>query len=330
MRHYPGRKFCGCSSVVEHFLAKEDVARSNRVTRSISLREMASSKTFMFVWSKLSAAKWSDAWEERFSGSADATLVVSSFPGKQTIRVEAYCATEKRAKSIQKEWGGSVRQLKQQNWAAHASQAPPPVKVREKFVVCTARTNAELAKARKAFPDREIIAVPADMAFGTGHHATTATVLRLLVDLAADLNKSGKPWRMADLGCGSGILAIAAAKLGACQVWGCDYDPAAVRISKENAERNDTPEVSFTRVDVLKWQPKKTWDIVAANIFHDVLEAAFPQLIQSVAPGGVLMLSGILRTQAKDCLAAGKRAGFVVQKTNTKGKWVTALGTVKG
>jgi ribosomal protein L11 methyltransferase len=219
--------------------------------------------------------------------------------------------------------------LKQQNWAALSTQKPPPVKVRKTFVICAARTQAEVAKARKDFPKREVIAVPADMAFGTGHHATTATVLRLLVDLAEPLRVSGKKWSMADLGCGSGILAIAASKLDASRVWGCDYDPAAVRISKENAARNDTPKVRFSQIDVLKWQPKQTWDVVAANIFHDVLEAAFPQLLRSVAPGGVLMLSGILRTQAKDCLAAGKRAGFAVKKVITKGKWVTALGTVK-
>lgn len=284
----------------------------------------------MFVWSKLSASKWSDAWEERFSGMTDATLVISSFPGRETIRVEAYCTTQKRANAVQKEFGGSVRKLKQQNWAAMSAQNPPPVKVRETFVICTARTEAEMAKAKKSFPKRDVIGVPADMAFGTGHHATTATVLRLLVDHAKPLQASGKKWSMADMGCGSGILAIAAAKLGASRVWGCDYDPAAVRISKENAERNGTPSVKFSKVDVLKWEPKQTWDIVAANIFHDVLEAAFPQLLRSVAPGGILMLSGILRTQAKDCLAAGKKAGFVVEKVITRGKWVTALGTVKG
>lgn len=280
----------------------------------------------MFVWSKLSASRWADAWEERFAGATDATLVITSVPNRKTIRVEVYCATQKRASAIQQQFGGRVRVLKNQNWAAHASQAPPPVKVRETFVICTARTHAELAKAKKEFPDRAIIAVPADMAFGTGHHATTATVLRLLVDAAKPLQAAGKTWSMADLGCGSGILAIAAAKLGASRVWGCDYDPQAVRISKENAQRNDTPKVSFTRIDVLKWQPKRTWDIVAANIFHDVLEAAFPQLLQSVAPGGILMLSGILKSQAQECLAAGKRAGFVVEKVITKGKWVTAMG----
>lgn len=283
----------------------------------------------MFVWSKLTASRSADTWEERFAQSTDATLVITSFPGRKMIRLEVYCEAQSRAKTIQKEFGGEVSKLKSQNWAAHSSQTPPPVKVRDKFVICTAKTQADLKQARTKFPNREIIAVPADMAFGTGHHATTATVLRLLVDAAEERQAAGQKWTMADLGCGSGILAIAADKLGASRVWGCDYDPAAVKISQENAARNDTPKVRFTRVDVLKWEPKQTWDVVAANIFFDVLEAAFPQLVRSVAPGGILMLSGILKSQAKACLAAGKRAGFVVEKVVTKGKWVTALGRVK-
>ncbi len=283
----------------------------------------------MFVWSKLTASRSADTWEARFAQSTDATLVITNFPGRKMIRLEVYCEAQSRAKAIQKEFGGEVSKLKSQNWAAHSSQTPPPVKVRDKFVICTAKTQADLKLARAKFPNREIIAVPADMAFGTGHHATTATVLRLLVDAAEVRQAAGQKWTMADLGCGSGILAIAADKLGASRVWGCDYDPAAVKISQENAVRNNTPKVRFTKVDVLKWEPKQTWDIVAANIFFDILESAFPQMVRSVAPGGILMLSGILKSQAKPCLAAGKRAGFVVQKIVTKGKWVTALGTVK-
>ncbi|WP_395744734.1 50S ribosomal protein L11 methyltransferase [Prosthecobacter sp.] len=283
----------------------------------------------MFVWTKLTASRSADTWEERFEGTPDATLVTTSFPGRKMVRLELYSEVQAPVKAAQKKYGGTVKKLKTQNWAAHASQTPPPVKVRDRFVICAAKTDADLAKARAKFPGREIIAVPADMAFGTGHHATTATVLRLLVDAAAERQKAGQKWSMADLGCGSGILAIAAEKLGATRIWGCDYDPAAVKISKENAERNDTPRTRFTQVDVLKWEPTQKWDIVAANIFFDVLEAAFPQLVRSVAPGGLLMLSGILKSQAKACLAAGKRAGFVLQKVVTKGKWVTALGTVK-
>ncbi|MBK8091218.1 MAG: 50S ribosomal protein L11 methyltransferase [Verrucomicrobiaceae bacterium] len=284
----------------------------------------------MHIWSKLSASKWADAWEERFAGATDVNLVITSIPGRDTVRVEIYCPTKRRADSIQKMWGGSVRELKNQNWAAMASKATPPLKVRETFVITTARNEAEIAKNRREYPGREIIAIPADMAFGTGHHETTSTVLRLLVDAAKPLQAAKRPWSLADLGCGSGILAIAAMKLGAKDAWGCDYDPAAVRISKENAKRNLTPKIRFERVDVLEWTPPRQWDIVAANIFHDVLEAAFPRIAAAVAPGGLLILSGILHTQADTCLKAGKKAGFKPTEVIRRGKWVTMIGKVRG
>lgn len=282
----------------------------------------------MFVWSKLSAEKWADAWEERFAGATDLTLVITTFPGRSTIRVEAYCPKKTRAQAIQKMWGGSVRELKNQNWAAMASKATPPLKVRDRFLIVTERSEAGLARLQREYPGRDLISIPADMAFGTGHHETTSTVMRLLVDLAAKLNKTGKPWTLADLGCGSGILAIAAEKLGAKRVWGCDYDPQAVRISKENAKRNATPKARFTKLDVLEWEPAEQWDIVAANIFHDVLEAAFPAIARSVAPGGTLILSGILHTQAGTCLAAGQKSGFKADRILRKGKWVTMIGHI--
>lgn len=282
----------------------------------------------MFVWSKLSAEKWADAWEERFAGTTDLTLVITTVPGRRTIRVEAYCPKKTRALAIQKMWGGSVRELKSQNWAAMASKATPPLKVRDRFLIVTERSEAGLARLRREHPGRDLISIPADMAFGTGHHETTSTVMRLLVDLADQRNKTGQPWTLADLGCGSGILAIAAEKLGAKRVWGCDYDSQAVRISKENAKRNGTPKARFTKLDVLEWEPAEQWDIVAANIFHDVLEAAFPALARSVAPGGTLILSGILHTQAATCLAAGQKSGFQADRVLRKGKWVTMIGHI--
>jgi ribosomal protein L11 methyltransferase len=151
----------------------------------------------------------------------------------------------------------------------------------------------------------------------------------MLIDLAKPLRAAAEPWSLADLGCGSGILAIAAEKLGASSVWGCDYDAAAVRISKENALRNGTPKVRFSKEDVLRWKPKRQWDIVAANIFHDVLEEAFPSIASAVAAGGTLILSGILHTQADSCLRAGKKAGFKPLKRIRRGKWVTLMGKVR-
>ncbi len=278
----------------------------------------------MFVWSKLSSEKWSDAWEERFAGNEALSLVITTVPHKTTIRVEVYAKRQKDVLAVQKMFGGSVREIKNRNWAALSNEPMPPIQVRGKLVVCSARTATEVAKATKEFPGREIIAVPADMAFGTGHHATTATVLRMLVDVAAPLKD--QKWKMADLGCGSGILAIAAQKLGASKVWGCDFDPKAVEVAKENAVRNDTPKIRFTKTDVLKWQPKEAYDVVAANIFFDILHAGFPQIVAAVKPGGVLMVSGILKTQADECLAVAKKLGIRWDRIVKKGKWVSACG----
>lgn len=278
----------------------------------------------MFVWSKLSSAKWADAWEERFSGNPALNLVITSVPGSKTIRVEIYAAKKQEVTAIQREWGGSVREMKTRNWAALSSEPLPAIQVRGKLVVCSARSPVQMRQAQRLHPGKAIIAIPADMAFGTGHHATTATMLRMLVDAAEPLKD--KRWTMADLGCGSGILAIAAMKLGAAKVWGCDFDPKAVKVSKENAVRNDTPKIRFTEVDVLEWVPKEQWDIVAANIFSDILEAAFPQIVRAVKPGGVLMASGILKSQAEACLAVATAHGVRWDRIVTKGKWTSACG----
>lgn len=280
----------------------------------------------MFVWSKLSAAKWSDAWEERFAGASKLSLVITEVPGHKTVRVEVFCPRRADATTIQKEWGGSVREIKMQNWAAMAPEPPEPIKVRDRLVICPARTIKEVASAVKEFAGREVIAVPPDLAFGTGHHATTATVLRLLVDISDKHRREGRAWTLCDLGSGTGILGMAAIKLGASKVWGCDFDPQAVRVSKENLVRNHVDNCTFVKADVLKWQPKKQWDVVAANIFHDILSDAFPQIAAAMKPDGVVFVSGILKSQAQECLNAGIRAGLQFDKVMSKGKWVTAVG----
>jgi ribosomal protein L11 methyltransferase len=283
----------------------------------------------MFIWSKLSSEMWVDAWEERFS--SDPRLVITKLAGKPTVRVEIYCQKKREAQAVQAHWGGVVRELKSRNWATMAPAATPHVNVRGKLLVVAEKDRGALAQLKKKHPRRHIISIPPDMAFGTGHHATTATVLRLLVDFAESRNANGdsKPWTMLDLGTGSGLLAIAAEKLGAARAWGCDYDGMAVRVARVNLRRNGTKRVTIDEADVLKWLPREKYDCVAANLFHDVLEAVFPKLARSLKRDGTLFISGILRTQAGDCLAAGRKAGLVFDEVITRGKWVTARGRVK-
>ncbi|HWB03481.1 MAG TPA: 50S ribosomal protein L11 methyltransferase [Verrucomicrobiales bacterium] len=278
----------------------------------------------MFVWSKLSAAKWEDAWEERFHGPLRAGLVMTQLPGKKTIRVEVYCERRTEAARIQKEFGGQVRVLKQQNWAAKSAESLRPVMIRSALIVAHRVETAEEMRAR--YPERKVMCIPGEMAFGTGDHATTSTCLRLLVDYAANRKRAGEEWSMLDLGCGTGILAIAAAMLGAEAVDGFDYDPAAVRVANKNARGNGVRRLKFTQDDVTTWKPKRQYDAVAANIFYDVLTLSFDRIAAAAKPGGMVIVSGILHTQAEGCLAAGRKAGLQFKKPIRKGKWVTAVG----
>src|SRR5688572_7792788 len=172
----------------------------------------------MFVWSKLSASKWLDAWEDRFHGNPNFVLHV--LKGGKSVRVEVFCATKPEADAIAKQFGGSVRKLSS-DWKNAGPEVPPPLKVRDRFIVTQAAAAKDLKQLAKEFPGREIISIPPEMAFGTGDHATTSTCLRFLVDIAKS-RPAG--WSCADLGTGSGLLAIAAKKLGAGETFACDYD----------------------------------------------------------------------------------------------------------
>lgn len=276
----------------------------------------------MFVWSKLSAAKWMDAWEERFAGNPN--LVIELVKGGRSIRVRLFCESQKEADAIVLQFGGSVRKMANSDWNKPV-EAPRPVKVRDVFVLTAETRPKPLAALKKENPNREIIVIPPEMAFGTGDHATTSTCLRLLVDVARA--RKGTDWTVADLGTGTGVLAIAARKLGSGETYACDFDPFAVAVAIRNAERNNTPEVKMAQQDVLKWKPrKKGYDVVLANIFSTVLIQAWPVIAKSLAPGGDLIVSGILADQAWDVFKAAAGDGLGFTKVVRKGKWITAHG----
>lgn len=276
----------------------------------------------MFVWSKLSGAQWADAWEERFSGNPN--LVVEYLKGGRSVRVRVFCESEKAANSIVKQFGGSVRKMASKEWNKPV-ELPKPLKVRDVFLLTAETSPARLKELRCGHPARQLITIPPEMAFGTGDHATTSTCLRLLVDIARERKSAG--WSMADLGCGTGVLAIAAAKLGAADLFACDFDPFAVRVAERNALRNHTPDIAIREQDVLKWKPRKGgYDVVAANLFSTVLIEAWPVIAKSLAKRGDLVVSGILATQAWDVFTAAASSGLGFHQVIRKGKWVTARG----
>lgn len=147
----------------------------------------------------------------------------------------------------------------------------------------------------------EVLWLDPGLAFGTGNHETTRLCVERLVTLVADLEARGENragHRVIDAGCGSGILALSAAKLGFRDVVGFDNDPEAVRVSEENAQLNGlTGRVPFFVGDLVSGLRNRCADVVFANILADVLIRFAHELTGAVAPGGMLVLSGILAVE---------------------------------
>ena len=263
-----------------------------------------------------------DAWEERFAGNPN--LVIEMIKGGKSVRVQVFCNSEQETDAIVALFGGSVRKMANTEWNKPV-EAPRPVKVRDVFVLTAENRPNELAALKLEHPKREIIVIPPEMAFGTGDHATTSTCLRLLVDVARA--RKGTDWTVADIGTGTGVLAIAARKLGAGETYACDFDPFAVAVAIRNCQRNATPEIQMAEQDVLEWNPReKGYDVVLANLFSTVLIAAWPIIAKSLAPKGDLIVSGILASQGWEVFKAAAGSGLGFTKVIQKGKWVTAHG----
>jgi ribosomal protein L11 methyltransferase len=142
------------------------------------------------------------------------------------------------------------------------------------------------------------IVIDPGQAFGTGGHATTRLVLKMLEQRVAS---SKLPGRILDVGTGSGVLAVAAMKLGATEVVGIDIEEESVIAARENAKRNDIAS-GFTARLATPEQVEGTWPLVLANLQLDVFLKCAEAVANRVAEGGELFVSGILKEQVETCL----------------------------
>jgi ribosomal protein L11 methyltransferase len=163
------------------------------------------------------------------------------------------------------------------------------------------------------------------LAFGTGNHETTRLCIERLMVLENRHEKSAA--RVIDAGCGSGILALSAAKLGYRRVAAFDNDPEAIRVSEENAALNDCAgAVEFFVGDLVSGLAGRAAEIVLANIQADVLMRFAKELTSAVAPGGALILSGILAHENEQVRAAfAAVAPGWTQEARVLGEWSDVL-----
>jgi ribosomal protein L11 methyltransferase len=195
--------------------------------------------------------------------------------------------------------------IQAQNWMESWKQHYRPIQVGERLLVLPAWIDPPET-------ERIILKIDPGMAFGTGTHPTTQLSLELL-------ERYVKPGQtVLDIGCGSGILSVAARKLGAAQAFGVDIDPTAVEIACQTAEDNQIVEgIDFQAgsvPEVLDGNlPVKQAPLVVANILTHILLKLFEDgMADLVAPGGILLLSGILEEREPDILAALKQHHLTV------------------
>lgn len=270
-----------------------------------------------FTWSRRAPASTTEEWFESLSFLGPMRVMVTQNVGSTSAQIQAHGLTSKEAEQLKDSYGGKISEA---TWLTATN--PPqraPIRVRGKFSVVS---TPEERDAAQKFGKAPALWIPAGLAFGTGEHATTAMCLRHVADIAGEL--SGAKWDFLDLGTGSAILAMAAKVLGAAHVLGTDFDALALRTAKENVANNGLKGIQLKRSDVLKWSPDRTWEVVAANLFSGVLIEASPVIAAAVAPGGHLLLSGVLREQEEEVLRAFGRQGIRAERVTRKGKWISA------
>ena len=224
-------------------------------------------------------------------GSAQAVLIVEE-PFADGAVVEALYTDEPNAAYLSRITGLdiTVAPLPDQDWIRLSQEGLPPVRAGRFFVYG--------AHDAGTVPHGVIpMKIEAGLAFGTGHHETTALCLAVLSDLA---NK--RAFRnVLDLGCGTGLLAIGAAKLWKRSVLASDIDPVAVDVTRDNARANGVgPLIRAVTADGLTnpiLANGAPYDLLIANILAGPLTQLAPSIIKALAPGAMLVLSGLLRNQ---------------------------------
>lgn len=169
---------------------------------------------------------------------------------------------------------------------------------------------------------RQVITIEPGMAFGTGTHATTRGCLEFIERAANSLRDTD--FNALDVGTGSGILAIALAKLGARKVWALDNDPVALKVARKNARCNRVQGKIVLQATALN-RIRRSFPLVVANLTAETILELAAALETKVAPRGFLILSGILTPKANAIIQRFKLAGFRMARRKHEKEWATLL-----
>lgn len=203
-----------------------------------------------------------------------------------------------------------MKDVDEEDWSNAWKKYYHPVQVGEHLVVCPSW------EAYDRQPDDVVLTLNPGMAFGTGTHDTTRLCMELLEKYITPQDT------VLDVGCGSGILAITAALLGANKIIGCDIDEVSVKVAGENAALNGVQDrIAFHQGDLTS-QVEGSFQIICANIVADVIIRLSEDAGRYLAKDGIFITSGIIDTREQDVLNALEQNGFQVIERRTSGGWV--------
>jgi len=259
-------------------------------------------------WRRLIPADKQELWNECMLAAEAPPWVMTERPNRSRILLEVYTEDHEAVLFLVGKFGGRIRLVKDREWLLPAEA--PPLRIGKKLEI----VHSTISKKSK-IPQLHI---PHGMAFGSGDHGTTAMLLRALTQY-----KNWPETRVLDLGTGSGVLALTARLFGARKIVATDFDAEAVRIAQENEALNfSTAQVRWQHADVKRLKLREGFDLVTANLFSEILCQAAPQIVASVAPGGRLWLSGILRSQKQQVIACYRKQKLKLDREVSRGKWV--------
>ena len=217
----------------------------------------------------------------------------------------------------------SQKRLPRENWAESWKRHFKPIEVGPALLL---KPSWSKRRPRKG---QAVIVLDPGLSFGTGHHATTGFCLAELVRC----RRSGHAQSFLDIGTGSGILAIAAVKLGYAPVVAFDFDPESVRVAKENARNNRVQQrLDITQKDLTKLPPRsaRKFDFICANLISPLLVAERERIVNRLGPGGVLVLAGILRREFAVVRKTYERMGLKFLAGRNEKEWRSgAFGWLK-
>ncbi len=217
----------------------------------------------------------------------------------------------------------SIAKVKREDWSESWKRHFQPIEIDNLLLV-----KPSWSKKRPK-NNQAVVVLDPGLSFGTGQHPTTGFCLQEIVAAVCDHRRSqsaATAKSFLDIGTGSGILAIAATKLGCKPVHAFDFDSEAVRIAKANAKFNGV-KIKIWRGDVTKLptRPKQKFDFICANLISNLLIAERKKIVAQLAPDGFLALAGILKSEFSEVQKAFEDCGLELTRAKTEKEWRSGL-----